>query len=222
MARERIDGDAHPVNEPPDGGKAFESGHGRQPPAACLWLTGLSGAGKSTIADALERRLRGAGRPVCTLDGDKLRRGLNRDLGYTDADRAENVRRLGEVAHLMVEAGMLVVVSAISPFRADRARARALFAPDRFFEVYIDTPLEECIRRDPKGLYARVMAGRIQNFTGFDSGYEPPQAPDIRIDTAHLLPGEAAEFILSHACRAEEDPRVRAPSNGAEGPRLAV
>lgn len=222
MARERIDGDVHPVNEPPDDERRREAAFRCQPEAVCLWLTGLSGAGKSTIADALEQRMRGAGRSVCVLDGDKLRRGLNRDLGYTDADRAENVRRLGEVARLMVDAGMLVVVSAISPFRNDRARARSLFPPNRFFEVYVDTPIEECIRRDPKGLYARAMAGRIRNFTGFDSGYEPPRAPEVHIDTADLLPDEAAELILSRARLVTPEPASGVPSAGSEGRRLTV
>jgi bifunctional enzyme CysN/CysC len=136
---------------------------------AVLWFTGLSGAGKSTIANWLEQKLLGIGCHTMLLDGDNVRHGLNRDLGFTDVDRVENIRRVGEVARLMGEAGLIVICAFISPFRADRQMAREIAAPHPFIEVFVDTPLEECIRRDPKGLYAKAQAGGIPNFTGIDS-----------------------------------------------------
>jgi bifunctional enzyme CysN/CysC len=154
---------------------------GHQP--AVLWLTGLSGAGKSTIANRLEQKLLAIGCHTMLLDGDNVRHGLNRDLGFTDTDRVENIRRIGEVARLMGDAGLLVICAFISPFRADRQMAREVAAPHPFVEVYVDTPIAECIRRDPKGLYAKAGSGAIPNFTGIDSAYEPPQTPDIRLDT---------------------------------------
>jgi bifunctional enzyme CysN/CysC len=163
---------------------------------AVLWLTGLSGAGKSTIADIIERKLLAIGRHTMLLDGDNVRHGLNRDLGFTDADRVENIRRVGEVAKLMTEAGLIVICSFISPHRAERRMVRELTAPIDFLEVFVDTPIEECIRRDPKGLYAKAKAGRIPHFTGLDSPYEVPEAPEIRLATIGVSPEAAAEEIL--------------------------
>jgi bifunctional enzyme CysN/CysC len=161
-----------------------------------LWFTGLSGSGKSTIAKILERMLHARGRHTYTLDGDNLRFGLNRDLGFSDADRVENIRRAAEVAKLMVDAGLIVLCSFISPFRAERQAARELVEKGEFLEVFVDTPLEECMRRDPKGLYARAKAGKIRNFTGLDSPYEPPEAPEIHLRTVGTTPEELAERIL--------------------------
>jgi bifunctional enzyme CysN/CysC len=161
----------------------------KQQRPAVLWLTGLSGAGKSTIANLVEKMLLARGRHTMLLDGDNVRHGLNRDLGFTDADRVENIRRVGEVARLMTEAGLIVICSFISPFRAERRMARELAAPVDFLEIFVDTPLDECIRRDPKGLYAKARAGRIEHFTGLDSPYEPPEAPELHLATK----GEAAE-----------------------------
>jgi bifunctional enzyme CysN/CysC len=166
--------------------------------ACVLWLTGLSGAGKSTIANMLEKRLHAEGRHTYLLDGDNVRHGLNRDLGFTDVDRVENIRRVGEVAKLMVDAGLIVLVSFISPFRAERRMARGLLEPDEFLEVFVDTPLDEAERRDPKGLYKKARRGEIRNFTGIDSPYEAPEAPEIRIDTTSLSPAEAADAIVRH------------------------
>jgi bifunctional enzyme CysN/CysC len=163
---------------------------------AVLWLTGLSGAGKSTIADIVEKKLLSLGRHTMLLDGDNVRHGLNRDLGFTDADRVENIRRVGEVAKLMAEAGLIVICSFISPFRAERRMLRELTAPSDFLEVFVDTPLEECMRRDPKGLYAKAKAGRLEHFTGLDSPYEAPEAPEIRLATLGTSPEAAAEHIL--------------------------
>src|SRR5215813_4091617 len=164
--------------------------------AAVLWLTGLPGAGKSTIADIVEKQLLAAGRHTMLLDGDNMRHGLNRDLGFTDADRVENIRRVGEIARLMTEAGLIVVCSFISPFRAERGMVRELTAPAAFFEIFVDTPLDECIRRDPKGLYAKAKAGKIENFTGVDSPYEPPQAAELRVTTIGTSAEEAAAQIV--------------------------
>jgi bifunctional enzyme CysN/CysC len=150
----------------------------------CLWFTGLSGAGKSTIANLLERRLNAFGYHTYLLDGDNLRHGLNRDLGFTAEARVENVRRVAEVAHLMVDAGLIVLVCVISPFRSEREFARSLFAQDEFLEVFVDTPLEECERRDPKGLYRKARAGEISNFTGIDSPYEVPENPELHLYSA--------------------------------------
>jgi len=162
----------------------------------CIWLTGLSGSGKSTIANALEKRLHAAGRHTYLLDGDNVRHGLNRDLGFTDADRVENIRRVAEVARLMVDAGLIVIVSFISPFRSERAFARTLFGKGEFSEVHVDAPLAECERRDPKGLYVRARRGALKNFTGIDSAYEAPELPEFRLDTMETGPEECAERIL--------------------------
>jgi bifunctional enzyme CysN/CysC len=155
---------------------------GQQP--LCLWFTGLSGAGKSTVANLVERRLHALGYHTYLLDGDNVRHGINRDLGFTPEDRVENIRRIAEVARLMVDAGLIVLVSAISPYRSERRSARELFAVAEFMEVFVDTPLEECERRDPKGLYRKARAGTIRNFTGIDAPYERPESPEI-----HLLGG---------------------------------
>jgi bifunctional enzyme CysN/CysC len=168
-----------------------------------LWLTGLSGAGKSTIADIVEKKLLAGGRHTMLLDGDNVRHGLNRDLGFTDADRVENIRRVGEVARLMSEAGLIVICSFISPFRAERRMVRELTSPIAFLEIFIDTPLDECMRRDPKGLYAKAKAGRIENFTGLDSVYEAPEAAEIRVATVGVTPEAAAEHILDELRRRE-------------------
>ena len=162
----------------------------------CLWLTGLSGAGKSTIANLLEQRLFASGRHTYVLDGDNIRQGLNRDLGFSEADRVENIRRAMEVARLFVDAGLVVIVAFISPYRAERDFARSRFEPDEFVEIFIDAPLEECERRDPKGLYAKARRGELLNFTGIDSDYEPPEAPEIRLDTVAKSPDECVDLIL--------------------------
>jgi bifunctional enzyme CysN/CysC len=151
--------------------------------AAVLWFTGLSGAGKSTIANRVEQKLAALGCHTMLLDGDNVRHGLNRDLGFTDADRVENIRRVAEAARLMAEAGLVAICAFISPFRADRQMARDIAAPHPFIEVFVDTPIEECMRRDPKGLYAKARSGAIPNFTGIDSPYEAPDAPEVRLLT---------------------------------------
>jgi bifunctional enzyme CysN/CysC len=164
--------------------------------ARVVWFTGLSGSGKSTIANLVEKRLHADGRHTYILDGDNVRHGLNRDLGFTEADRVENIRRVAEVSKLMVDAGLIVLVSFISPFRAERRMARELLAEGEFIEVFVDTPLAEAERRDVKGLYAKARAGELKNFTGIDSPYEAPEAPEIRIDTTQVSPEEAAEQIV--------------------------
>ncbi len=155
----------------------------------CLWLTGLSGSGKSTIASLLEKRLNAAGRHTYTLDGDNVRHGLNRDLGFTDADRVENIRRVSEVARLFVESGLITLVSFISPFRAERRMARDLFPEAEFLEIFVDTPIAICESRDPKGLYKKARAGALKNFTGIDSPYEPPERADIHLEGG-VVPAE--------------------------------
>ncbi|EPN46687.1 adenylylsulfate kinase [Pseudomonas syringae pv. actinidiae ICMP 18807] len=171
----------------------------------CIWLTGLSGSGKSTIANSLELSLHKAGRHTFLLDGDNVRQGLNNDLGMSAEDRAENIRRVGEVAKLMVDAGMIVVAAFISPFRADRDRVRALFSEGSFVEVFVDTPLKECERRDVKGLYAKARRGELKDFTGIDSSYEEPVSPDV-----HLLPGETSlQVCVETLLRALDEPSTR-------------
>jgi bifunctional enzyme CysN/CysC len=165
--------------------------------ACILWFTGLSGAGKSTIANLVEKRLHSLGRHTYTLDGDNVRHGLNKDLGFTDADRVENIRRVAEVAKLMVDAGLIVLVSFISPFRSERRLARSLVEDGEFFEVFVDTPLEVAEQRDPKGLYKKARRGELKNFTGIDSPYEPPEHPEIHVRTSDLTPEQAAEQILA-------------------------
>jgi bifunctional enzyme CysN/CysC len=166
--------------------------------ACVLWLTGLSGAGKSTIANCVERKLAAAGRHTYLLDGDNVRHGLNKDLGFTAQDRVENIRRVAEVSRLMVDAGLIVLVSFISPFRSERRMARELFAPGEFLEVFVDTPLAEAERRDVKGLYRKARRGELKNFTGIDSPYERPEAPEIRIDTTALDAESAADRIIAY------------------------
>ncbi|MBD9373362.1 sulfate adenylyltransferase subunit CysN [Rhizobium sp. ARZ01] len=165
---------------------------------AVLWLTGLSGAGKSTIANTLEKLLHAKGLHTYVLDGDNVRHGLNRDLGFTPEDRVENIRRIAEVAHLMTQAGLIVIVSVISPFRSERQMARELFEPGDFIEIFVDTPLEECARRDPKGLYKKAFAGELANFTGISSPYERPDSPEIRLQTLGHEPSELAMQIESY------------------------
>lgn len=169
----------------------------RQTPRV-LWFTGLSGSGKSTVADALDQKLAAMGAHTFLLDGDNVRQGLNRDLGFTEADRIENIRRIGEVAKLMTEAGLIVLTAFISPFRAERQMVRELIGAENFVEIHCETPLEVAEARDPKGLYKKARAGEIVNFTGIDSPYEAPDKPDLRIDTVALSPEEAAETILQH------------------------
>ncbi len=167
----------------------------RQTPR-CIWFTGLSGSGKSTIANLLEKRLYAQGLHTYILDGDNVRHGLNRDLGFTEADRVENIRRVAEVARLMLDAGLVVLVSFISPYRADRELARSLFAPGDFFEVYVDAALSDCEQRDPKGLYAKARRGELKNFTGIDSPYEPPLAPEVHLRTAGMQADSLAGQLL--------------------------
>jgi len=167
---------------------------GQQP--CVIWFTGLSGAGKSTIANMLEKRLLAMGRHTYLLDGDNVRHGLNNDLGFTTADRVENIRRVTEVAKLMVDAGLMVLVSFISPFRSERRMAREALEEGEFIEVFIDTPLESAERRDPKGLYRKARRGEIRHFTGIDSPYEAPEAPEVHIQTEHQSAEEAVDDIL--------------------------
>ncbi len=169
--------------------------------AAVLWFTGLSGSGKSTIANLVERRLHALGRHTYTLDGDNLRHGLNQDLGFSEADRAENVRRASEVAALFADAGMIVIASLISPHRAERDRARQRVPEGEFIEVFIDTPIDECRRRDPKGLYQKADAGLIRGFTGIDAPYEPPETPELHLRTAEASPEDIAERIVAELRR---------------------
>lgn len=178
---------------------SLHSDHGqraliKQQEPCVIWFTGLSGAGKSTLAEALELRLQAAGRHTYLLDGDRLRLGLNRDLGFSEQDRQENIRRVGEVAALMVDAGLVVLAAFISPFRADRDAVRQLL-PGRFIEIFVDTPLNVCEARDPKGLYRRARAGQIKNFTGLDSSFEAPQAAELRFDTSACAVEEVVQQI---------------------------
>ncbi len=163
--------------------------------AQCVWLTGMSASGKSTIANLLDKRLTSEGRHTYLLDGDNVRHGLCRDLGFTEVDRVENIRRVAEVARLMVDAGLIVIVAFISPFRSERAYARSLFEPGEFKEVFVDASLEACAARDPKGLYAKALRGEIRNFTGIDSPYERPERPDLRLDTEELSPEACVELL---------------------------
>jgi len=163
-----------------------------------LWFTGLSGSGKSTIANLVEKKLHALGRHTYILDGDNVRHGLNKDLGFTSADRVENIRRVGEVARLFVDAGLIVLTAFISPFQAERVLAREILGDGEFIEVFVDTPLAECERRDPKGLYKKARAGKIANFTGLDSPYEPPVSPNIILDTAQLSEEAAADRVIAY------------------------
>jgi bifunctional enzyme CysN/CysC len=170
--------------------KAIRAAQKEQTPKV-IWFTGLSGAGKSTIANALEQKLVALGKHTYLLDGDNVRHGLNRDLGFGDEDRVENIRRIGEVAKLMTDAGLIVITAFISPFRSDRQMVREMFEEGEFVEVFVDTPLEVAEARDPKGLYAKARMGEIANFTGIDSPYERPLLPEVRVDAA-TTPVEAA------------------------------
>jgi bifunctional enzyme CysN/CysC len=168
---------------------------GHQP--AVIWFTGLSGSGKSTIANLVEARLAALSCHTYALDGDNVRHGLNRDLGFTDADRVENIRRIGEIAKLMADAGLIVTCSFISPFRSEREMARQLVGAERFIEVFVDTPIEICQARDPKGLYAKAASGELTNFTGIDSPYEAPEEPQLHITTSTMSEADAAEAIIN-------------------------
>ena len=172
-----------------------EQRHGH--PGRIVWLTGLSGAGKSTLAMALEQRLFDAGRNVYVLDGDIVRGGLCSDLGFSPDERAENIRRIGEVARIMADAGLLVIVAFISPFRADRDRVRAGMPPGRFTEVHVSTPLEVCEQRDTKGLYAKARAGELSDFTGISSPYEAPESPEVLLPTEQMSVDECVDGIVA-------------------------
>jgi bifunctional enzyme CysN/CysC len=187
-----------------DVSKATRAAAKNQRPAV-LWFTGLSGAGKSTIANLVEKKLLAMGRHTYILDGDNVRHGLNRDLGFTDADRVENIRRVAEVARLMTDAGLIVLVSFISPFRSERRLARELMPAGEFLEVYVDTPLAVAEQRDVKGLYKKARAGELKNFTGIDSPYEPPEHPEIRVDTTAITPADAAELVVARMDERGED-----------------
>ena len=162
-----------------------------------LWFTGLSGAGKSTIANSLEQKLHSLGKRTFVLDGDNVRHGLNRDLGFTEADRVENIRRVAEVAKLFVEAGLITIVSFISPFCAEREMARDLVGPDEFIEIFVDTPLEICEQRDPKGLYRKARRGELRNFTGVDSPYERPETPELILEAFKERPVDLADQVIA-------------------------
>jgi len=184
------------IPHPPGAAPARQPSARADLPARCIWLTGLPAAGKTTLASALEQRLRELGRMTCVLDGDSLRKGLCRDLGFSEADRVENIRRVAEVARLMVDAGLTVMVALVSPFRAQRRLASQLLSDGEFIEVFVDTPLEECERRDPKGMYARARKGELKDFTGIGSRYERPENPDVRIDTRVMSVEESVERVL--------------------------
>lgn len=173
----------------------------KQQKPCVVWLTGFSGSGKSTIANLVEKLLYDQGRHSYILDGDNVRHGLNKDLGFTDADRVENIRRIAETAKLMVDAGLIVLTSFISPFRSERQMARELMAEGEFIEVFVNTPLSVCEQRDPKGLYKKVRLGQIKNFTGFDSPYEAPEQAEITIDTTISTPEQAAQTIVNYLTR---------------------
>jgi adenylyl-sulfate kinase len=171
----------------------------KQQAPMCLWMTGLSGAGKSTLANALEQELNRKGKHTYILDGDNLRHGLNSDLGFTEFDRNENVRRAAEAAQLMVDAGLIVIVGLISPFKKERDWARNLFQPNQFKEIYISTSLEECEHRDTKGLYEKARRGQVKDFTGIDSPYQAPDNPEVTIDTERKTVEECVYMILQKA-----------------------
>lgn len=177
----------------------------KQQQPCCVWFTGLSGSGKSTIANLLEKRLYDRGLHTYLLDGDNLRHGLNRDLGFTEADRVENIRRVAEVAKLMVDAGLIVLASFISPFHAERQMARRLFADTEFVEIFVDTPLSECEKRDVKGLYAKARRGELKNFTGIDSAYERPEHPELVLDTCTHSVEDCVEQIIHYLLPTHSD-----------------
>jgi bifunctional enzyme CysN/CysC len=175
--------------------KAARASLNAQKPAL-LWFTGLSGAGKSTIADHVEKKLHALGKHTFVLDGDNVRHGLNRDLGFTEGDRVENIRRVAEAAKLFVEAGLITLVALISPFRTEREMARELVEPDEFIEIFVDTPLAVCEERDPKGLYKKARRGELRNFTGLDSPYEPPSNPELILDTLNESASDLADRVI--------------------------
>lgn len=188
--------DAHLYRHAMTVNKAARAAINGQKPCA-LWFTGLSGAGKSTVADLVEQRLHALGKRTMILDGDNVRHGLNRDLGFSDADRIENIRRVGEVARLMVDAGLIVLVSFISPFRSERQMVRELMEPGEFLEIFVDASLEVCEARDPKGLYRKARTGQLPNFTGIGSRYEPPSAPELRLPAGEAPPEVLAEQVMA-------------------------
>ena len=163
-----------------------------------VWLTGLSGSGKTSTADALENKLHALGYKTYTLDGDNVRHGLNNDLGFTDADRVENIRRVAEVAKLMVHAGLIVITAFISPFISERGYARQILADNEFIEVFVDAPIEVCEARDPKGLYKKARSGQLKNFTGIDSEYQKPPNPEIVLESSKKPPEELADYVLEY------------------------
>lgn len=169
----------------------------QQRPVA-LWFTGLSGSGKSTVANVVESKLLSLGKHSYLLDGDNVRHGLNKDLGFSDADRVENIRRISEVAKLFIDAGNIVLTAFISPFISDREQARSLLGEGQFIEVFVDTPLEVCEARDPKGLYKKARAGEISNFTGIDSAYGPPLSPEIHVKTVQFSVEECAQQVVDY------------------------
>jgi adenylylsulfate kinase len=177
--------------------KIARSGQKAQSPCI-IWFTGFSGSGKSTVANALEQRLAGLNQHTYLLDGDNVRHGLNKDLGFSDADRVENIRRIGEMAKLFVDAGLIVLSAFISPFRAERRMVRELVEVGEFIEVYMGTPLSTCEQRDSKGLYQKARAGEIKNFTGIDSDYEVPEQPEVTLDTSTMDVEECVDQIISH------------------------
>jgi bifunctional enzyme CysN/CysC len=197
--------------------KAARAALKRQKPCV-LWLTGLSGAGKSTLAGMVEKELHAAGRHTYILDGDAVRHGLSSDLGFGDVDRVENIRRVAEVAKLMVDAGLIVIVALISPFRAERRMARGLFAPGEFIEVFVDVPLAVAERRDPKGLYRKARRGEIVNFSGIDSPYEAPVSPELRLATATLSPVQAVRLILDRLRSRDIEAGDKAPARISREP----
>jgi bifunctional enzyme CysN/CysC len=175
------------------------SGH----PAKVVWFTGLSGAGKSTMANALEKALHALGKRTYILDGDNVRHGLNKDLGFTDADRVENIRRVAEVARLMMDAGLIVITAFISPFRVERELARQLIGEENFIEVFVDTPLEVCEQRDPKGLYKKARSGQLPNMTGIGSPYEPPENPSLVVTSSDQGTADAIHDLLKNLAGSE-------------------
>lgn len=184
-----------------------------------IWFTGLSGSGKSTLAGQLETYLFEHGHRCYLLDGDNVRHGLNRDLGFDDVARVENIRRIGEVAKLMLDAGLIVITAFISPFRADRDMVRAMLAPGEFIELHLDVPVAVCEQRDPKGLYKKARAGEIKQFTGIDSPYEPPHHPELYIDGAHLTVEKEAAQVLAYLARhgyikADAEQMIRSGASG--------
>ena len=180
--------------------RSWEQRNGHK--GAVLWCTGLSGAGKSTVAKGLANALFAKGCQVMVLDGDNVRHGLCGDLGFSDQDRSENIRRVGEVSKLMVDAGLIVLVSFISPFRSERRMARSLMADGEFIEVYVDTTLAEAEKRDTKGLYRKARLGQIKNFTGIDSPYEPPEHAELRLNTTDMSAEQAAEVVIARLSEA--------------------